>query len=92
MAGIVIIPADSAARAVRPTVTAVPVASSAALTCDEDDDVAGGAESSAPQAVNAMLDAIVAIATQAVLPTRLSLFISASVFVKARAVSNPFKK
>ena len=74
-------------------------ASLAALTCDEDDevaegveDMAGGAESSAPQALKPMLDAIVAMASKAALPRHLSLFISASVFVKARAVSNPFKK
>lgn len=71
-------------------------ASFAAMPCDADDevadDVADGVESSAPQPLRAKLDAIVAIATKAALATRLSLFIAASIFVKAHAVSNPFKK
>jgi hypothetical protein len=67
-------------------------------------DVAAGAESSAPQPVNAVhtiaLAAAhaaarapkVAHATSVALAGRLSRVIFASVLVKARAVSNPFKK
>lgn len=53
-----------------------------------DEDVAEGAESSAPQPLNAT----VASATRAALARRLSLLMFASSFVKADAVSNPFKK
>jgi hypothetical protein len=59
-------------------------ASLAAKPCDEDDDVAEdvvGAESSAPQPVNAALNAKVAHATTAALARRLSLLIFASIFV-----------
>jgi hypothetical protein len=50
--------------------------------------VAVDGESSAPQALNAKL----ASAISAMLARRLSLLMSASGFVKASAVSNPFKK
>ena len=50
--------------------------------------VAVDGESSAPQALNAKL----ASASSAMLARRLSLLMSASGFVKASAVSNPFKK
>ncbi|MFM0555342.1 hypothetical protein P0D69_30860 [Paraburkholderia sediminicola] len=52
------------------------------------EDAADGAESSAPQPLNAK----VASATKAALARHFSLLMSASGFVKADAVSNPFKK
>ena len=70
-------------------------ASSDASTFDEEDALAD-AESSAPQPlnahVNAPVNAHVASATKRALTGRLSLLMSASGFVKADAVSNPFKK
>jgi hypothetical protein len=62
-------------------------AASLAVTPGEEE-VAVGAESSAPQALNVK----VASAIKATLARRLSLFMFASVFVKAGAVSIPFKK
>jgi hypothetical protein len=50
--------------------------------------VAVDGESSAPQALNAKLVS----ASNAMLARRLSLLMAASGFVKASAVSNPFKK
>ena len=70
-------------------------ASSDAPTFDEEDALAD-AESSAPQPlnapVNAPVNAHVASATNRAFTRRLSLLMSASGFVKADAVSNPFKK
>ena len=66
-------------------------ASSDASTFDEEDALAD-AESSAPQPLNAHVNAHVASATKKALTRRLSLLMSASGFVKADAVSNPFKK
>ncbi|WP_157763815.1 hypothetical protein [Paraburkholderia aromaticivorans] len=53
-----------------------------------DEEAADGAESSAPQPLNAK----VASATNAALARGVSLLMSASGFVMAGAVSNPFKK
>ncbi|PRY08258.1 hypothetical protein [Paraburkholderia sp. BL25I1N1] len=52
------------------------------------EEAAGGVESSAPHPLNAK----VASATKAALARRLFLLMSATRFVKAGAVSNPFKK
>ncbi len=54
----------------------------------DDEDASVDAESSAPQPLSAK----VASATNSALARRLSLLMSASSFVKADAVSNPFKK
>ncbi|HYS67612.1 MAG TPA: hypothetical protein VEN30_27875 [Paraburkholderia sp.] len=75
--------------AVAGVVAALCAASLFATVGDEDAEVVeAGAESSAPQPLNVN----VASATKAALARRLSLLMSASSFVKADAVSNPFKK
>ena len=68
------------------------------MPCDEDEgdevaeDVVVGEESSAPQPVNAMLDATVAMATKAALARRLSLFISSSVFCESACSLQSFQE
>ena len=58
------------------------------LATSGDEEAADGAASSAPQPLNAK----VASATKATLARPISLFMFASSFVKAHAVSDPFEK